>query len=327
MADLSTTYMGLELGNPVVVSSSSLTKSADGVRRCAESGAGAVVLKSLFEEQIEAETRDLEQGPWASWHTEAFDYVRGMRMELGPSQYLNLIEESKGAVEIPVIASLNCISPRWWTDYARQIEEAGADAIELNISMMPSDPKWTGSEIERLYIEVFEDVRSKVKIPVSVKLGPFFTSVSRMARELDRRGVAALVLFNRFYQVDIRTDPIQAVPGSIFSTPQEKSLPLRWIALLSDSLGCDLAASTGFHSADDIVKGILAGARAVQVCSALYVNKIEHLKTILEGVRTWMDKHGFSGIDDFRGKVSRERSGQSELYERLQYIKALGGIE
>jgi dihydroorotate dehydrogenase (fumarate) len=327
MADLSTKYMGLELANPIVVSSSSLTNNLDGVKRCADAGAGAVVLKSLFEEQIDVETQSLEEGPWASWHTEALDYVRKMRMELGPKEYLKLVADSKREVGIPVIASLNCISPRWWTDYAVQIESAGADGIELNVSVMPSDPKRTGEEIEGIHFEIFEDVRSRVGIPIAVKLGPFFTSMARMAHELNRRGASALVLFNRFHRVDIKIEKLEASPGYIFSGPKEMALPLRWIALLYDSIECDMAASTGFHDWVGAVKGLLAGATVIQVCSTLYLNKIEHIESILGGLENWMGKHGFKTVNDFRGKVSKAQSSQPELYERLQYIKALGGIE
>ena len=292
MADLSTEYMGLPLRNPLIVASSSLTKSADDVRKCSDAGAGAVVLKSLFEEQIAANAKDMEAHLWLYGHTEAFEYVSKMAMPLGPRDYLKLIAEAKAGVAIPIIASLNCITARWWTDFARQIEAAGADALEVNISAMPSDPARTSEEIENIYMDIVESLRAAVRIPIAVKIGPYFTSVARMASELSGRGVSALVLFNRFYQIDIDTEKVDIVPGLRFSSPHEISLPLRWIALLAGSVKCDLAASTGVHDGAGFVKQLLAGATAVQVCSVLYERGMEHIRKILEGVEAWMEGHG-----------------------------------
>jgi dihydroorotate dehydrogenase (fumarate) len=327
MADLSTEYMGLRLRNPLIVASSSLANSADGVAKCADAGAGAVVLKSLFEEQIAATARDMEEHLWLYGHTEAFEYVSKMAMPLGPRDYLKLIEEAKSRVPIPVIASLNCITPRWWTDFAKQIEGAGADALELNISLMPSDPARTSEEIESIYLDIIDSLKGNLGIPVAVKIGPYFTSVARMAREFSIRGVSALVLFNRFYQIDIDTEKIEIAPGLRFSSPDEISLPLRWIALLAGSVNCDLAASTGVHDGSGFVKQILAGATAVQVCSALYERGMEHISNIIAEVETWMRTHGFETVGDFRGKLSRQVTERPELYERLQYIKIFVGIE
>ena len=199
MVDLSTTYMGFELRNPFIVSSCDLVSNLDGVKKCEDAGAGAIVLKSLFEEQIEVETKELINNIWLNGHTEAFDYVRGMSMSLGSSDYLNLIEDSKKEVNIPIIASLNCVTAKWWVDYAKQIESAGADGLELNISAMPSDPNRVSEEIENRYVDIVEGVRRSINIPIAVKIGPFFTSIARIAHELYRSGVSALVLFNRFY--------------------------------------------------------------------------------------------------------------------------------
>ena len=327
MAELTTTYMGLQLSNPLVVASSSLSKTGDGVRKCAEAGAGAVVLKSLFEEQVLAEIEDIERQMDYPWHTEAVEYVEGMKIALGPTEYLKLIEESKRAVRIPVIASLNCISPEIWVDYTRRIADAGADAVELNISMMPSDPKRGGAEIEGVYLDIVERVRSSVDIPVAVKMGPYFSSIAGMAFELQGRGIEALVLFNRFYQLDIDIEKIELSPGVRFSSPGEISLPLRWISLLAGRVEIDLAASTGVHAAAGAIKQLLAGATVVQLCSTLYLNGLERIGTMLEDLESWMEKHGFDSVDDFRGRLSRMQSDNAELYERLQYIKALVGIE
>ncbi len=327
MADLSTKYMGLDLGNPLIVASCGLVKSADGVRRCADAGAGAVVLKSLFEEQIEAETRDMKKNLWLYGHPEIFDYVRQMGMEHGPHDYLKLVEEAKKSVSIPVIASLNCISPEWWAGYAKQISLAGADALELNISVMPSDPERDSQKIERMYLKIFEEVNGRIGIPIAVKIGPYCTSMARMADELCRRGASALVLFNRLYQLDIDIEKLQLVHGYRFSSPDEMSLPLRWIALLAGRVSCDLAASTGIHDARGVIKQLLAGASAVQIASTLYLNGVEQIGRIIQEMENWMKRHSFDSIDQIRGKLSQLKSDRPELYERLQYIKALTGIE
>lgn len=327
MADLSTDYMGLKLRNPVLVASCSLTNTVEGVQRCADAGAGAVVLKSLFEEQIEADTKEIEKNVWLAGHTEAYDYVRKIGIEIGAQDYLSLVEKAKKSVSVPVIASLNCITPGWWTDYARRIENAGADAIELNIALLPSDPRHSSTEIESLYYDIVERVKKSVKIPVAVKVGPYFTSMAKVAIELCGRGAAALVFFNRFYQVDINIDKLNLVPGYRFSTPEEINLPLRWISLLAGRIKCDLAATTGVHDAGGVVKQLLAGASAVQLCSALYLHGIGHISNILSNIESWMKKHHFESVAQFRGRLSQEDSDRPELYERLQYIRALVGIE
>jgi dihydroorotate dehydrogenase (fumarate) len=327
MADLSTEYMGLPLRNPLIVASSGLTKSVDGVRRCEDAGAGAVVLKSLFEEQIAVKAKDMEEHLWLYGHTEAFEYVSKMAMPLGPRDYLGLIEKAKAGAAIPIIASLNCITPRWWVDFARQTEAAGADGLELNISVMPSDPARASDDIEEIYFDIVESLTDAVRIPIAVKMGPYFTSVARMAAEFSRQGVAALVLFNRFYQVDIDIEKMDLTPGIHLSSPDEISLPLRWIALLAGSVECDLAASTGVHDGAGFVKQVLAGATAVQVCSALYERGLDHVGAILADVEAWMKAHRFEKVEDFRGKLSRQMTERPELYERLQYIKLFVGIE
>ncbi len=327
MADLSTEYMGLQLRNPLVVSSCNLTNTSEGVRQCADAGAGAVVLKSLFEEQMQADTEELEKYSWVSGHPEAFDYVRNMGMLTGPREYISLIKAAKSIVSIPVIASLNCVSPKWWTDYAVQIESAGADALELNVSIMPSEPDHTGEEIEKLYFAILEELKTHIEIPIAMKIHPYFTSTARVARELGERGASALVLFNRFYQLDIDVEKLELAPGYRFSSPQEIYLPLRWVTLLAGRVECDLAASTGIHDGESVIKQILAGTSVVQVCSTLYLNGLEQIGRIIEYMQSWMERHGFDSIDQIRGKLSQMNSDRPELYERLQYIKALVGIE
>jgi dihydroorotate dehydrogenase (fumarate) len=327
MADLSTNYVGLQLRNPIIVASCSLVNTVEGAERCADAGAGAVVLKSLFEEQLEADTKALQQNVWLAGHAEAFDYVRNMGIELGSQDYLKLVEGAKKKLPIPVIASLNCITPTWWTDYAKRIERAGADALELNIAVLPSDMNRTSKEIEHLYFDILEAVKQSVKIPIAVKIGPYFTSIARMAHELCNRGASALVLFNRFYQLDINIEKLALVPGYRLSSREEISLSLRWISLLAGRVKCDLAATTGVHDGIGVIKQLLAGASAVQICSTLYLNGVKYIDTILTEIEEWMDQHTFDSIDQIKGKLSQVGSDRPELYERLQYIKALVGIE
>ncbi|NOY08676.1 MAG: dihydroorotate dehydrogenase-like protein [Spirochaetes bacterium] len=327
MPDLSVKYMGLDLKNPVIVSSSSLTQTTDGVKRCADGGASAVVLKSLFEEQISSETYKLEGAAQLYSHPEAVDYVRRMGMLLGPKEYLKLIENAKKYVDIPVIASLNCVSPKWWSDYAKEIEAAGADALELNIAVMPGTISGTSEKVEKLYINIVNGIRGAIGLPVAVKIGPYFTFLTGIAEGLSKAGADALVLFNRFYQLDIDVNSLSLKAGYRFSTPAEINVPLRWAAILYSRVGCDMSASTGVHDGDGAVKMLLAGVNAVQVCSTLFLNGIEQISRILERIEEWMKEQKFDGIDDFRGKLSQAENDRPEYYERLQYIKALTGIE
>lgn len=327
MADLRTSYLGLELRNPLVVSSCSLTKSADGVARCADAGAGAVVLKSLFEEQIAVETESVADHLWMGDHPEAFQYVQGMGMELGPRDYLRVVEEAKARVDIPVIASLNCVTPRWWLGYARQLAEAGADALELNVSALPTAPGRRGPEVEQLYEDVVGGVREATGLPLAVKIGPYFSSLPNMALRLSAAGADALVLFNRFYQLDIDVRRLELRAGYRFSTRAELSLPLRWIALLAGRIRCQLSATTGVHEADDAIKLLLAGADTVQLCSTLYLHGLDRLTYILDGLHTFMRQQGLDDLASFRGRLAQSASDRGEAYERLQYIGALVGIE
>lgn len=327
MADLSTRYMGLALENPFLVASCSHTKTVESVRKCADAGAGAVVLKSLFEEQILADMHESEIKSEFLWHPEALDYVQRMGLELGPSEYLRLVRESKKAVSIPVIASLHCVTSHLWIDYVRKIADAGADAIELNLSIMPSDPKRSGADVERVYLDIVESVSRNVKLPVAVKIGPNFASIAFMANELWKRGAAALVLFNRFYQFDIDLEKLELKGAYRLSTPFEAALPLRWIALLSGKVKCDLSASTGVHDAAGAVKMLLAGATTVQLCSTLYLKGLGQIGAVRDGAERWMKERGMKTIEDVRGRMSQMQSDKPELYERLQYIKALVGIE
>ena len=327
MSDLKTKYMGLELRNPVIVASSRLTKDIDGLKKLEDAGAGGLVLKSLFEEQIIMEKEELESQVMPASHTEAYDYVSRLSMELGPKEYIRLIEDAKKSISIPVIASLNCVSPGWWIDYAKQLESAGADGLELNIGFIGYTTKHVSGDIEKVYYNIVQKVHEAVSLPIAVKVGSSFTSLPWFADQLSKRGCKALVLFNRYYSLDFDIEKMKVVPGNPLSTPLEMSLPLRWIALLYGRVECDLSATTGVHSGADVVKQLLAGASAVQICSVLYKKGPKYIETILQEIETWMKSNKFDVIDDFRGRLSQEESDEPAAYERLQYIKALVGIE
>ncbi len=326
MATLSTSYLGLSLSNPLIASSSGLTGTVKGVKRCAEAGAGAVVLKSLFEEQIDSEVATENQSVDLSVHPEAEEYIRQMGRHLGPQDYLELIEQSKAQTDIPIIASVNCVSSKWWCNYARQIEEAGADAIELNISIMPRDEKEDAAHIEKRVVRIVDKVRQCLSIPIAAKIGPYFTALPALSSSLRKAGAAALVLFNRFYQLDIDVTTMDLKAGYQFSQSTEIYQTIRWVSILHDKVGCQLSASTGVHSATDALKLILAGAHSVQLCSALYKHGVDILRQIERDIDGWMSDHGFESIDDVRGKLSQAESKSPETYERLQYIKALTGM-
>ncbi len=326
MNDLSVRYMGLDLENPLVVSSSSLTGTVDGVVKCADAGAGAVVLKSLFEEQIRHDLSGTENTEDMTVHPEAVSYIGRMGMHLGPQEYIKLIKESKKKVSIPVIASVNCITDSWWVNYAKQLEDSGADALELNVSAMPRNLDTGCKEIDDAVIRLAGEVNRHVQLPLAVKIGPYFSSLSNLALRLQETGIAALVLFNRFYQLDIDVLNEKLKPGYQYSSPKELHLPLRWISILNEKINCDFAASTGVHDSEDAVKMLLAGATAVQLCSVLYLKGIEELTEIKSGLIDWMKEHGYASIADFHGKLCQTRSDKPEAYERLQYIKALTGI-
>jgi dihydroorotate dehydrogenase (fumarate) len=351
MADLTTTYMGIPLRNPIIVASSGLTGSLKGVVRCAEAGAGAIVLKSLFEEQIAAETGALGRFADAGAPGEGADYLQSYGMALGPRDYLKLVREAKRAVAVPVIASLNCISHEHWIDYAVQLAAAGADALELNVALMPTNAHLPGTDIEEHYYRILHTVKERVTIPVALKIGPNFTAFAQVADRLshDRaeapafsvgwfgpsttsgkivwRGANALVLFNRFYPFDIDFERLQPATGSPYSTPAEIHTSLRWISILAGRVGCDLAAATGIHDGRDAVKQLLAGATVVQVCSTLYKNGPGRIGEMCVQIEDWMQTHGFATLAEFRGRLSQLRSERPASYERLQYVKLLGGGE
>ncbi len=352
MIDISTKYMGIQLKNPIVVASSSLTGNIDGVRKCAEAGAGAIVLKSLFEEQITAETNKLSlHAEEYSGYGEAYDYLQGYGKELGPQEYLQLVSGAKKTVSVPIIASLNCISGNSWADYAKKLENAGADGIELNVSIMPTDPRREDPSIIDTYLRILYQVKQQVSIPVAMKVGPYFTSFANFSDRITKdraeapaysvgwlgkdkepgkiiwRGADGLVLFNRFYKLDIDIDKKTLVPGNPYSHSGEIHDILRWISLLAGKAGCDLAGSTGIHDGRDAVKALLAGAKVVQVCSTLFLNGKEQISLIEEQLKAWMKQNNYNQLCDFRGLLSQAKSETPEDHERLQYIKLFVGME
>jgi dihydroorotate dehydrogenase (fumarate) len=328
MPDLSTTYMGLTLRNPVIVGSSGLTRSAENARKADAAGAGAIVLKSIFEEQIERQVAGLlSASAPALWHPEAAEYINLYGRENAVVEYLDLIGQAKDSVSVPVIGSIHCVSAGAWTEFARRVEEAGADALELNVFVLPSDPRRSGVENEKVYFDIANAVTSKVSIPVALKIGPYFSGLTHMIKKLSQTRISALVLFNRFYRLDFDIEHFKIVPASHLSSPGETELPLRWISILSGEVDCDLAATTGVHDGDTVVKHVLAGAKAVQVCSALYKNGLDHIGTMLGQVTDWMNRHRYDSIEAFRGRMSQAQSGNPAAYERVQFMRASVGIE
>lgn len=319
--------MGLNLKNPIIISSCSLTHSADGVKRCADAGAGAVVLKSLFEEQINADVKALANSTVTQFHAEEWDYIQRMGLDMNADEYLTIIEESKAKVDIPVIASLNCISGDRWTEFAKYIEKVGADAIELNIAVMPREFDEDPEKIEQHIYKIISNVKKEVNIPVAVKLGPYFTSMPRVAKGARKAGASGLVLFNRFYQTDIDINKLSHESKNKYSSPAEMSNTLRWISLLYQQVGCSLVGNTGIHDGEAVIKQLLVGAKAVEICSTLFVNGMGQINLMLEDLQYWMQEHGYETIDDFRGRMSHKNSKQPEYFERQQYIRALVGID
>lgn len=323
MADLSTTYMGLRLPTPLVLASSSLSNKVENVQAAEAAGAGAVVLRSLFEEQIEAARSALEEelSRGSESNPEARSYLPPQRV--GPSEYLRLVERARKAVRIPVIASLNCAAPGSWSEYAAQLERAGTEALEVNVYEVGADAAVPGEVVERRHLEIVRSVREAVKIPVALKLSPFFTSLAHAAGRFDQAGVDALVLFNRFLQPDIDLERM-ALHGSMqLSHPGEMLLSLRWIAILYGRVKADLAASTGVHDASGVVKQVLAGAQVVQVAAALLKNGVSYLAALRDGLEEWMDRRGYGELSDFRGILSQKASKEPGAFERAQYVNLI----
>jgi dihydroorotate dehydrogenase (fumarate) len=324
--DLSTGYMGLRLRNPLVASASPLSQTVDAVRRLADAGVGAVVLYSLFEEQLRREAA--ENARLVDAGTESFAeslsyFPSAAEDEAGPRQYLSLLERAALVVEVPVMGSLNGVTPSGWVDYAHAMQEAGAAAIELNIYYLPGDPRTSGREVEQRHVDVLARVKDAVNVPVAVKLSPYFSSTGEMALRLDEAGADALVLFNRFLQPDIDPETLAVVPKVGLSSPAEARLPRTWIALLHGRVRASLAATTGVESSDDVARYLLAGADVVMTASALLRHGPEHATVLLDGLSNWMTRKEFAAVDELRGKLAVPRDTDEAVYERAGYVGAL----
>jgi dihydroorotate dehydrogenase (fumarate) len=328
--DLTTSYMGLQLKNPLVPSASPLSYSLDSMRRLEDAGASAIVMYSLFEEQIQHEAAELNH--YLSYGTESFAEALSYFPEadlynLGPEEYVELIHKAKRALSIPVIGSLNGISTGGWIDYARKIEEAGANGIELNVYYIPTDPRLTGQQVEDRYVEVLKAVKSTVHIPIAMKLSPYFSALANMAQRLDAAGANALVLFNRFYQPDIDLENLEVTPNVILSTPQAMRLPLRWIAILHKRIKASLAATSGIHTAHDVLKMLMAGADVTMLCSTLLRSGPGRIKEILAELQQWMIDHEYVSVTQMKGSMSQKSVADPAAFERANYMKALSSFK
>ncbi len=324
--DLSTTYLGLKLKNPLVPSSSPLTRTLDNLRRMEDAGAAAVVLYSLFEEQITLEsemlnhylTQGIESFPEAlNYFPEAPEY------QTGPDGYLEHIQRAKNALDIPVIGSLNGVSTGGWVNYARKIEEAGADALELNVYYLPTDVNLGGAEVESIYLDILKDVKTAVTIPVAVKLSPYFSAMANMAKRLTDGGADGLVLFNRFYQPDLDPENLDIVPHLVLSNSNELRLPLRWIAILYGRIQADLALTTGVHTVEDVVKGVMAGASITMMASELLQNGVGRVGEILTNLEQWLEEYEYDSLEQMKGSLSQINCAEPAAFERANYMRVL----
>jgi dihydroorotate dehydrogenase (fumarate) len=324
--DLTTHYLGLQLKNPLVPSASPLSNSLDSMKQLEDAGAAAIVMHSLFEEQITHEEGELRHylnkgtdsfAEALSYFPAADDYV------VGPEEYLEHVRKATKALDIPVIASLNGVSTGGWTSYAKKIEEAGADALELNVYYIPTDPAMTSPQVEEMYLNVLKEVKRSVAIPVAIKLSPFFSALANMAARFDAAGADGLVLFNRFYQPDIDLEQLEVKPSVILSTPHAMRLPLRWVAILYGKVKASLAATSGIHTAEDVLKMLMAGADVTMMCSALLKNGPSHIGYVLEGMNRWMQEHEYHSVSQMKGSMSHKSVAAPAAFERANYMKAL----
>ena len=325
MADLTTRYMDLELKNPIIAASSGLTDNLDNIKKCEDAGAAAVVMKSIFEEQIESAVDHLFAQS-ENMHTEMHDYLNIYGREEHIRAYLDEILKVKKNISIPVIGSINCVSPGSWAKFVKKLEATGIDGLELNVYVVPNDPSLTSEQIEQTYVDIFREVSEAASIPIALKLPPYLTTPGRFIRNLVQTGARSLVLFNRRVPFDIDIEKQQVAVKNVISAPAEMSFSLRTIAMLAGAVDCDLAAGTGIHDAEAVIKHLLAGADAVQLCSALYQNGIEFISTLLDGLNQWLDSHSIQSVNDIRGKLSYQNSANPEAYERAQYMKVFSGI-
>lgn len=330
MINLKTTYLGLKLKNPIIPSASPLSKNLGTIKKLEDAGASAIVMYSLFEEQIEHDQMELH------YHTtihnesyaEALSYFPDFETNyIGPEEYLEHIRKAKESIGIPVIGSLNGSTPGGWTEYAKKIEQAGANALELNIYLLATDINKSSEEIEKIYIDILKSVKSSITIPVVMKISPYFSSLAGFVKKLDDSGADGLLLFNRFYQPDIDLDELEVVPNVLLSNPQSMRLPLRWIAILYGKIKADLAATSGIYSAQDVIKMTMVGAKATQIFAALHEYGIEHITKILNDMEQWMTEHEYDSLDMMRGSMSHQAVANPAAFERANYMKALNSFK
>ncbi len=326
MTDLTTSYMGMTLKHPVVPSASPISQSLDGIKRMEDAGASAIVMYSLFEEQIEGESHLLDH--YLSYGSESFaealDYFPEMdSYNIGPDSYLDLIQRAKAATSIPIIASLNGVSTGGWTEYALRMQEAGADGLELNIYYIPTDPAMSGADVEQMYLDVVREVKESVSIPVAVKVGPFFSSFANMANRFQQTGADALVIFNRFYQPDFDLERLEVAPNLALSTSSELRLPLRWIAILYGRVPIDFALTSGVHTVGDVLKGVMAGANVTMMTSELLRNGVERIEQIVNELTIWMEEREYVSIAQMQGSMSQKNVAEPAAFERANYMRVL----
>ncbi|MFA6689425.1 MAG: dihydroorotate dehydrogenase-like protein [Sphaerochaetaceae bacterium] len=327
MNSLSTKYMGLSLKNPIIVGSSPLTATLDNLRKCEDAGAGAVVIKSIFQEQIESDaSASIAEIQDYLTHADAYGFLEGASKDHYIDAYLALVEDAKRILDIPVIASINCKDAGTWVDYGQRFVACGADALELNQYVVAADANVSGAEIEQGYVRLVKAARKEFRLPLSLKIGSKFSSLANMIRQFDRLGLDALVLFNRFYNPDIDIDTLKFKPATVVSASDEYVESLRWTALMSAELSCDICASTGIHTGETLVKQLLAGAKAVQVCSTVLKHGFPRISEMLSELERWMDAHEYSSIAQFNGILAQERMDDPSGWERSQYMKSLAGV-
>ena len=327
MANVETKYMGLSLKNPIIAASSGLTNSVSDIKEFEENGAGAVVLKSIFEEEIllQLEKDQSAMNRESFLFPETVDFFDDMASDDAYTEHLKLIREAKKEVSIPIIASVNCVSAEKWPTYAQSLQDAGADAIELNVFIMPSDFNRTCDENEKLYFQIIEEVKKYVQIPIALKISYYSSNLGSLIQQLSHSGIDGLVLFNRFYSPDIDINNFNLLSSHVLSQPGEIAMPLRWIGIMADRAECDLAASTGIHDGEAVIKQLLAGAKTVQVASTIYKNSKKQIKAMLKDVENWMDQKGYNTLDDFRGKLTQMKTENPAAYYRMQFMKYFAG--
>jgi dihydroorotate dehydrogenase (fumarate) len=326
MTDLSTSYLGLTLKNPLVVSPSPLCQDVGSIRQMEDAGASAVVLHSLFEEQLTIESQELDHflPHGTESFAEALSYYPDLGgYKLGPDAYLEHIRKAKAAVKIPVIASLNGVSTGGWIRYAKKMEDAGADGLELNVYYIATDPDMSGAQVEQMYADLVRDVRTSIKIPVAVKLGPYFSAMASMARRLDQAGANGLVLFNRFYQPDFDLEKLAVTPNLVLSRSDELRLRLTWVGILYGRIKADMAITGGVHTPEDVIKSMMAGARVAMMTSALLRNGVAHIGTVLQGMQAWMQEHEYASVRQMQGSMSQKSVAEPAAFERANYMKVL----